>query len=303
MEDMDETTSRRRHVGAPASPSAGTRRPVVLAPTHAVSRRRDRPAGGRDGPLATPSASSAAPPAARPPSGYLDATRTATYGFLAALPLFVLYEVGVLLANRGPARSASAPTSGSRRCSRPWAGSGGRPWAWSCWPSAASCGGASGTAGRPSSPATSVCSSPSRWSTRSCSRSWSAGRSARCSAGGCWPDLALAQLAELGLGLQLALSIGAGLYEELVFRVLLVGGLFWLIQRASSRGPRRAYLIAAVVGAVVFSAVHHMGPSATRSRCRCSRSGSCSGWRSTPCSCCAASRWPPGRTRSTTCWW
>src|SRR5690606_37485910 len=35
------------------------------------------------------------------PAGYLAATRTATYGFLAALPLLVLYEVGILLANGG----------------------------------------------------------------------------------------------------------------------------------------------------------------------------------------------------------
>ena len=78
---------------------------------------------------------------------------------------------------------------------------------------------------------------------------------------GAWvaPAAALAQLSEMGLGLQLALSIGAGLYEELVFRVLLVGGLAWAIQRTSAAPRRNAYLVAAVVGAVVFSAVHHVG--------------------------------------------
>ena len=78
---------------------------------------------------------------------------------------------------------------------------------------------------------------------------------------GSWvlPNLALAQMSEFGLGLQLALSIGAGLYEELVFRVLLVGGLFLGLLRFTKLDRTRAYIIAALVGAVVFSAVHHMG--------------------------------------------
>ncbi|MDX1741684.1 MAG: CPBP family intramembrane glutamate endopeptidase, partial [Rhodothermales bacterium] len=32
---------------------------------------------------------------------YLNATRTATYGFISALPLFVLYEVSILFVNHG----------------------------------------------------------------------------------------------------------------------------------------------------------------------------------------------------------
>lgn len=57
---------------------------------------------------------------------------------------------------------------------------------------------------------------------------------------------------------QLALSIGAGIYEELVFRVLLVGGLAWglrwLLDTATT-----AYVVAAVLGAALFSAVHYVG--------------------------------------------
>ncbi len=45
-----------------------------------------------------------------------------------------------------------------------------------------------------------------------------------------------------------------------MFRVLLVGGLFWLIHRAVGTERRTAYAVAAVGGAVVFSAVHHVGP-------------------------------------------
>ena len=62
-----------------------------------------------------------------------------------------------------------------------------------------------------------------------------------------------------GLWTQLALSIGAGLYEELLFRVLLVGGLA-LLFRPFFRKPNAAYLLAAILGAALFSLVHYVGP-------------------------------------------
>lgn len=58
---------------------------------------------------------------------------------------------------------------------------------------------------------------------------------------------------------QLALSVGAGLYEELVFRVLLVGGLA-LLFRPFFDNPNAGYLLAAILGAGVFSLVHYLGP-------------------------------------------
>lgn len=61
-----------------------------------------------------------------------------------------------------------------------------------------------------------------------------------------------------GLWVKLALSIGAGIYEELLFRVILVGGLFWLLNRFVSP-KRHAYLLAAFIGAAIFSAVHYIG--------------------------------------------
>jgi len=64
---------------------------------------------------------------------------------------------------------------------------------------------------------------------------------------------------EGALWTQLALSIGAGLYEELVFRVLLVGSLF-LLFRALLDTSTQAYLLAALLGAVLFSGVHYVGP-------------------------------------------
>ncbi len=58
---------------------------------------------------------------------------------------------------------------------------------------------------------------------------------------------------------RLALSIGAGVYEELLFRVLLVGGLYALMRRIS-QGTLGPYLLAALVGAAIFSLVHYLGP-------------------------------------------
>ncbi len=55
------------------------------------------------------------------------------------------------------------------------------------------------------------------------------------------------------------LSLGAGLYEELVFRVVLVGGLFWILKRFLGQ-PWIAYVVAALVGAFLFSLVHYLGP-------------------------------------------
>lgn len=73
------------------------------------------------------------------------------------------------------------------------------------------------------------------------------------------PALLLApQRAEAGIWTKLALSIGAGIYEELFFRVLLVGGLYWLLKHILPKAVQ-AYVIAAVVGALLFSAVHYFG--------------------------------------------
>ncbi|MDE2995960.1 MAG: CPBP family intramembrane metalloprotease [Bacteroidota bacterium] len=62
----------------------------------------------------------------------------------------------------------------------------------------------------------------------------------------------------LPTSMMLVLSIGAGLYEELVFRVVLVGGMFWAFRQVVSR-PWIAYVVAALIGAFLFSAVHYVG--------------------------------------------
>lgn len=57
----------------------------------------------------------------------------------------------------------------------------------------------------------------------------------------------------------IVLSLGAGIYEELLFRVLLAGGLFVLFRQGGL--PRvRAGVFAALLSALAFSAFHYVGP-------------------------------------------
>ena len=64
---------------------------------------------------------------------------------------------------------------------------------------------------------------------------------------------------QMGVGARLMLSLGAGLYEELLFRVLLVSGLLLLARRVLRWGPPMAKTFAVLVGAVIFSAFHYVG--------------------------------------------
>ena len=64
----------------------------------------------------------------------------------------------------------------------------------------------------------------------------------------------------LGLSTQLMISLGAGIYEELLFRVLLVGALAWAARRLFGWRPWAAGAFATVIGALVFAAFHYVGP-------------------------------------------
>lgn len=69
----------------------------------------------------------------------------------------------------------------------------------------------------------------------------------------------LAVPANLGTPTQLIVSLGAGIYEELLFRVILVGALSLLANRAFGWSPRGAAIFAVIVSAVLFSSFHYVG--------------------------------------------
>ncbi|MGH7673151.1 MAG: CPBP family intramembrane glutamic endopeptidase [Gemmatimonadales bacterium] len=74
------------------------------------------------------------------------------------------------------------------------------------------------------------------------------------------PLAAPAAAQELDRGTILMLSIGAGIYEELLFRVVLVGALAWAAHRLVGWRPPVAGAVATVAGALLFSAFHYVGP-------------------------------------------
>lgn len=77
-------------------------------------------------------------------------------------------------------------------------------------------------------------------------------------------ELSVPALSDHGLSLlgpvdKLVLAAGAGFHEELAFRVVLFSGGAVLLTQIGLRASR-AYLIAALGSALLFSFVHHLGP-------------------------------------------
>lgn len=72
--------------------------------------------------------------------------------------------------------------------------------------------------------------------------------------------LAIGPMGSLDLPTQLMISLGAGIYEELLFRVLLVGSLAAVGVNLLRWTTRTAGITAAIVGALIFSAFHYIGP-------------------------------------------
>jgi hypothetical protein len=66
-------------------------------------------------------------------------------------------------------------------------------------------------------------------------------------------------LQQMSAGTRLMLALGAGLYEELLFRVILVGGLAFGVRWLTGATRVQAGFVAAMVGALVFSAFHYVG--------------------------------------------
>jgi membrane protease YdiL (CAAX protease family) len=61
----------------------------------------------------------------------------------------------------------------------------------------------------------------------------------------------------LGVFDKVVLALGAGVHEELFFRLLLLGGLAHVLQRALPRTT--AILLAFLISSALFSAAHHLG--------------------------------------------
>jgi hypothetical protein len=76
--------------------------------------------------------------------------------------------------------------------------------------------------------------------------------------------LLIGSLSALSLPAQLMVSLGAGIYEELLFRVILVSGLAWLGRKGFGWSSSGAGAFAVSVGALIFSAFHYLGPYGDR---------------------------------------
>lgn len=66
------------------------------------------------------------------------------------------------------------------------------------------------------------------------------------------------QVLGLGVGTSLISALGAGVYEELVFRGLLLGGIV-RVARAAGVAPRLVPTLAISLAALAFAAAHHLG--------------------------------------------
>lgn len=67
-------------------------------------------------------------------------------------------------------------------------------------------------------------------------------------------------LAGQGFATQLMVSLGAGIYEELLFRVIMVGAIAWAGRRLLGWSSTRSGLLATLLGALIFSGFHYIGP-------------------------------------------
>ena len=65
---------------------------------------------------------------------------------------------------------------------------------------------------------------------------------------------------QLGTATQLMVSLGAGLYEELLFRVIIVAAIAFVGRAFIGWRPFTAGAVATVLGALIFSAFHYVGP-------------------------------------------
>jgi hypothetical protein len=74
------------------------------------------------------------------------------------------------------------------------------------------------------------------------------------------PLLAIGQATKMEWPVVMMVSLGAGVYEELLFRVLLVSGLLLAARVLLGLGTVAASIFAVATGALIFSAFHYIGP-------------------------------------------
>jgi CAAX prenyl protease-like protein len=71
--------------------------------------------------------------------------------------------------------------------------------------------------------------------------------------------LTIGGAAALDLHTQLVVSLGAGIYEELLFRVVLVGALMWASRTVLHAGRGLSATISVILSALIFSTFHYVG--------------------------------------------
>jgi membrane protease YdiL (CAAX protease family) len=57
---------------------------------------------------------------------------------------------------------------------------------------------------------------------------------------------------------KVVLAVGAGVHEEVMFRLVMVGGGVWLLTRGLGLARWAAIVLAFIVSSVLFSAAHHI---------------------------------------------
>jgi len=62
------------------------------------------------------------------------------------------------------------------------------------------------------------------------------------------------------LATRIMLALGAGIYEELLFRVILVSGISAIAERLLGWQRTTAGIVAVIISATIFSAFHYIGP-------------------------------------------
>jgi membrane protease YdiL (CAAX protease family) len=67
---------------------------------------------------------------------------------------------------------------------------------------------------------------------------------------------------QLSLSERVFVSLGAGFHEELIFRLVIFGGLLWGLKKLFPKYGTAAILVALVVSSTLFSVAHYVGPEA-----------------------------------------